>query len=1077
MERPGAGRTHAPPPPPPPAVRPSNHLSIPSQNPFRYRRDASALEKTLASLPPLVATAAAAAAVLAAAAAGGAAGRAVAGSSAGAGAKTAATAVAAVAAGAAAVAGVRSADDARARGVAAELYNTLVDAGDPGSLTAADVDALSARTGVDVRARLAAELRSCYDAFLESAIPPGATPLAGNEADRIVAFKAALGVDDEDAAPVHMDVGRRFMRARFEASSRAGDAAGRASLAKLIYVSSLVFGDQKAMFLLPWRRVFDLSDAQLYVAKRDCARGLVKRWIAEHGEAGPGGGAGALRADPAWLADLEAARQRYRLADDVMADEVRAAGRAGLEARLEAALAASAAAGPASLRPPGTPAPGLAQLREAIAYSAALAAAAGGPGAPPGLGPASVAGGKLAEDGPKAAALAGLYRAWLEDALTGPDAAWTAETEAASTTLAAALALPASDAARAREAAASRAYKGALRAEVSSGRLDAAPSKAAVLGALCERLGFDPAAAADMHKAIYRQKVEALLKAAGPAGLSEEDGATLDRLRVLLCVPRADVLAVQSGTAGKAYAAAVAEALASGVQTFSPAAATAVIGARASLRLDPEVARPILAAAARRTFLGFINRSRAARNRAVQGKELRDLVIFSNVVVTPMFRDVCTPEEAEADDRAAALAEAQEAMAKAQADAAKEEAAEKAGKKKEGEEEGEGADAAASPSTPTTPPRPVPSMDTGAVGLSRADEAAMAAAAGGGTAIGAGGTGSAPPVSPDAGARGQTGITLAADLSKEDRLETYRNFLLWCVTGEEVAMPIGGKITVQRDGSEFTRLQQLAGLLGLGPADTAGVQTKLATEAYRNQVSAAVTADGQVPEGKAADLAAAASQLGLSPAQASTITDSVRAERVAGALRRAGDRGALTLQSLLDMKAAGVDLASAASVATRQSLYTAALGAALRDGTGDLSAREWLTDLPATLGLDPAACASAAAGLARDKRRTLLVQAVSHLRQGERAAVAADLNNLLSCARALPADEEGGDKGGKGVLSWGVAAEVDALYGAYAGVVADPAKRAELAGLLGLDASKAAAVEAATVASTDAEEEQEEALF
>ena len=52
------------------------------------------------------------------------------------------------------------------------------------------------------------------------------------------------------------------------------------------------------------------------------------------------------------------------------------------------------------------------------------------------------------------------------------------------------------------------------------------------------------------------------------------------------------------------------------------------------------------------------------------------------------------------------------------------------------------------------------------------------------------------------------------------------------------------------------------------------------------------------------------------------------------------------------------------------------------------------------------------------------------------------------------------------MLSWGVAAEVDALYGAYAGVVADPAKRAELAGMLGLDASKAAAVEAATRIST-----------
>lgn len=37
---------------------------------------------------------------------------------------------------------------------------------------------------------------------------------------------------------------------------------------RLIYVSQVVFGDQKAAFLLPWRRTFNLNDAQVRQADR-----------------------------------------------------------------------------------------------------------------------------------------------------------------------------------------------------------------------------------------------------------------------------------------------------------------------------------------------------------------------------------------------------------------------------------------------------------------------------------------------------------------------------------------------------------------------------------------------------------------------------------------------------------------------------------------------------------------------------------------------------------------------------------------------------------------------------------------
>ena len=61
-------------------------------------------------------------------------------------------------------------------------------------------------------------------------------------------------------------------------------------------------------------------------------------------------------------------------------------------------------------------------------------------------------------------------------------------------------------------------HRALLREEVSSGRLDKAPSKADVLAELCNRLNFDPDAASALHKQLYRQKLDSLLEKKGLTG-------------------------------------------------------------------------------------------------------------------------------------------------------------------------------------------------------------------------------------------------------------------------------------------------------------------------------------------------------------------------------------------------------------------------------------------------------------------------------------------------------------------------------------------------------------------------------
>lgn len=47
--------------------------------------------------------------------------------------------------------------------------------------------------------------------YVSSVIPPGSEELRGNEAETIIKFKDALGIDDPDAASMHMEVSFHYL--------------------------------------------------------------------------------------------------------------------------------------------------------------------------------------------------------------------------------------------------------------------------------------------------------------------------------------------------------------------------------------------------------------------------------------------------------------------------------------------------------------------------------------------------------------------------------------------------------------------------------------------------------------------------------------------------------------------------------------------------------------------------------------------------------------------------------------------------------------------------------------------------
>lgn len=259
-----------------------------------------------------------------------------------------------------------------------ELSNFLVELGDPTVLTREQVAAIENKYGASLATSNLEELKSIYGAFVEAAIPSGDNPLTGNEPTLIQNFKSALGLTDVDAAPVHIDVGRRILRGRMEAGSRADDFEARKTFQRLIYVSSIVFGERQAAFLLPWIRVFGLTEAQVQVARRDNARALFRaRLVSE----------GGLPTNRDALAKLKQYQSDVRVADDEAVGVVQDAAQSHLEHLMDKALECIRRR---------TRAPDysdvISSVREAVDYNRALSALKGDESVPAGVGPASLSG-------------------------------------------------------------------------------------------------------------------------------------------------------------------------------------------------------------------------------------------------------------------------------------------------------------------------------------------------------------------------------------------------------------------------------------------------------------------------------------------------------------------------------------------------------------------------------------------------------------------------------------------------------------------------------------------------------------
>lgn len=561
------------------------------------------------------------------------------------------------------------------------------------------------------------------------------------------------------------------------------------------------------------------------------------------------------------------------------------------------------------------------------------------------------------------------------------------------------------------------AYKNLLKEAVTSGALDNAASKAEMLGELVDKVQWDSEAALALHEALYRQKLSSFLD---KKSITDAEDAEMARLQKLLCVPNEARDAIHKELCGDIFSKTVSSALAAGVDRFSPDDRNSITAAMEAVKLSRDAAKEILDDVARKYLLKYISTSRSQKDRISSAKEIKKMIFFSNLVLTPVVGDLKTEEERQAEkDALAQQKEIQEIMAKAKEEAEKEKKAE-SGEAAATEEKEVTSFFDANPTTDEVAEKEEPAAAPAEEKkVEKEEEPAIVY---------------------------QKEINLSKDMELSDRVDVYRNYLLYAMTGDVITGPMGVQMVAERDEAEFGRLSQLGDVLGLNQLDVMKVHQDLAEQAFKGQVEQYMTGGVLTPE-KSAALEKLRESMGLPKETADKVIKGFQNQKLISSMQAAKAQGNLNLSKLMELKDAGVDPTSVVNSDMLQKMYRDEVSARLSDGTGAFDVDKLLNQIPKELGIDADKAAKIAKSLSAEKRRLTLVQAVSMMRQKKTKSTIESLNNLMACGMADPTGAP---------EKWSEPEEVSDLFSLYCLKEKDESKRSGVQAALGVADEEAA---------------------
>ena len=914
----------------------------------------------------------------------------------------------AVAGGGAAYA-VSRADKKRYTAAPKTLWNALRER-DPLSVTAEEVAAVGAQFGIaNLGQACSTQMTGLYDVYLMSLVPQGMDPVQGWEAAALAQFRQTLGIDDASAAQAHLEAGRRLFRKRIELGStdKDTDLESRKEFQKLVFISTQTFGEEQARFLLPWKRVFRVSDAQVDLANRDNASQLLRTTMTASNAI--------ANVDAAAIAQAAEYKASLNLDDDAAGEIAQDLATAHVAEIVNATIALCKERG--SARDVATICK---NIEDVLGYNAKLEAAQG---SFPGVGPVTLFGGDFES---KMSELKEVFTTYLEEGIKG--FTFSAALSDNLGKLRLVFGMGNKEADDIILASSTSAYRLALRDAVRSGSLDNAESPAKVLQGLCEGLRFPPEVAAGIHEENYRTKLESIISATKK--LEDADVEALGRIRKILCVPKGVVEKLHFEICGEVYRTAVRSALNVPTESFTPALRDRCKNAKAAVRIDDETALKILGAEARKQFNGFIRTSKSIRNKTDSMKEIRKMIFYNQAVVTPLVQDVTKAKaEAAAEELAALMKEAQEA-------AAKEEAEEKA------KAETEAAASAAED--------PIDNLRSAAEGQGFAEDAAAPAVAE--TTADAAVEEEAKPeveVIKEEEAPHQKEITLAEDIDGVTRQAMYKDYLMFCMTGDQVNAPMGVRINIERDQSEFKRLSQLGDILGLDMMQVGQVHKDLADKAFRTQAEQMLGDGRGLTAERAEKLKEIQTQLNMPEAEAQKIIKGITAQRMMSNVQGQIAAGTLDAAEVRKMIESGVEIERMIPEDKRMNLFRKNAERRLGDGSGSADIDALTGTLVEDLKIDGEKAKEELKVIAAEKKRSQMIQGVAVLRQKKAADVLVCCRNLVACQSVAPDSK----------LEWKVEGEVFDMYSVFVQEVADVEERKVLQAALSISDDNARKLE------------------
>ncbi|PIN19551.1 hypothetical protein CDL12_07782 [Handroanthus impetiginosus] len=825
---------------------------------------------------------------------------------------------------------------------AASLHNYVVGCDDPGAVKKEDIEAIANKYGVSKQNEaFNAELSDIYCRFVSAVLPPGSENLKGDEVETIIKFKNSLGIDDPDAAAMHMEIGRRIFRQRLETGDRDADMEQRRAFQKLIYVSNLVFGEASG-FLLPWKRVFKVTDAQVEVAVRDNAQKLYAVKLESISQ----------DLDVSQLISLREAQVLYRLSDELAEDMFREHARKLVEQNISAAL---------SILKSRTKAmqPVIEELDKILAFNNRLISLKNHPDAscfPRGVGPVSLIGGEYDGDR-KMDDLKLLYRAYVADAVSG--GRMEENKLAALGQLRNILGLGRRESESISLEVTSQVYRRRLQQAVSSGDLINADSKAAYLQNLCEELQFDPEKATEIHEEIYQRKLKQLVADKGE--LSDEDVKTLEQIQIMFCIPKQTVEAAHKDICGSVFEKAIKEAVGSGPDGYDELIKKSVRKAAFGLRLTREVAMSITSKAVRKIFMTYIQRARAAGSRTNSAKELQKMVAFNSSVVTELIADI----KGERLD----IPPPEEPIKKEEQPIA--------------DIKGESVDIPPPEEPIKTEEQPIDDKEEEWKSLKSLLKTR--------------------PRKDITEKPSQKEINLRDDLSDRERADLYKTYLLYCLTGEVRTLALNVQVTVKKDDSQYILLNQLGGILGMTDSEIVQVHRDVAEQAFRKEAEV-ILADGKLTKTKIEQLNGLQNDIGLPPQYAQKVITSITSSKLSAALQSAAGQGKLSIAEIRELKQKGINVDNMISVSLRENLFKKFVDEMFSSGTGEFNEDEVYQKMPKDLNIDAEKAKRVVHELARTRLSNSLVQAVALLRQRNHSGVVKSLNDMLACDKAVPSN-------------------------------------------------------------------------